>query len=56
MFLNIFHRGKDFEKNDVVKIIAKTGLNYFRWSLIVSIIQTSKFCMDLYFQNDVPDS
>ena len=58
MFLNrsTFHRDKDFEKNDVVKIIAKTGLKHFRWSLIVSIIQTSKLYMDLYFQNDVPDS
>ena len=57
MFLNTFHRDKDFEKNDVVKIIAaKTGLKHFRCSLIVSIIQTSKFYMDLYFQNDVPDS
>ena len=56
MFLNNFHRDKDFEKKDVVKIIAKTGLKHFRWSLIVSIIQTSKFYMDLYFQNDVPDS
>ena len=57
MFLNrsTFHRDKDFEKkNDVVKIIAKTGLKHFRWS--VSIIQTSKLNMDLYFQNDVPDS
>ena len=25
-------------------------------SLIVSIIQTSKLFMDLYFQNDAPDS
>ena len=41
---------KDFEKNDVVKIIAKTGLKHFRWSLIISIIQTSKLYMDLYFQ------
>ena len=56
MFLNNFHRDKDFEKKDVVKIIAKTGRKHFRWSLIVSIIQTSKFYMDLYFQNDVPDS
>ena len=55
MFLNTFHRDKNFEKN-VVKIIAKTGLKHFRWSLIVSIIQTSKFYMELYFQNDVPDS
>ena len=51
MFLNrsTFHRDKDFKKNDVVKIIAKTGLKHFRWSLIVSIIQTSKLYMDLYF-------
>ena len=44
MFLNrsTFHRDKDFEKNGAVKIIAKTGLKHFRWSLIVSIIQTSK--------------
>ena len=56
--LNTFHRDKDFEKKkkNVVKIIAKTGLKHFRWSLIVSIIQTSKFYMELYFQNDVPDS
>ena len=51
MFLNNFHRDKDFEKKDIVKIVAKTGLKHFRWSLIV----TSKFYMDLYFQNDVPD-
>ena len=25
--LKTYHRDKDFEKNDVVKIIAKTGLN-----------------------------
>ena len=56
MFLNTFHRDKDFEKNDVVKIIAKTGRKHFRCSLIVSIIQTSKFYMDHYFLNDVPDS
>ena len=56
MFLNTFHRDKDFEKNDIVKIIAKTGLKHFRWNLIVSIIQTSQFYMDLYFQIDVPDS
>ena len=56
MFPNTFHRDKDFEKNDVVKIIAKTGLKHFRWSLIVSISQTSKFYMELYFQNYVPDS
>ena len=56
MFLNTFHRDKDFEKNDVVKIIAKTGLKHFRWSLIVSIIKASKLYMDLFFQNDVPDS
>ena len=55
MFLNTFHREKNFEK-DVVKIIAKTGLKFFSWSLIISIIQTSKFNMELYFQNDVPDS
>ena len=54
MFLNTFHRNKNFE--NVVKNIAKTGLKHFRWSLIVSIIQTSKFYMELYFQNDVPDS
>ena len=45
MFLNTFHWGKDLEK-----------MTYLKWSLIVSIIQTSKFYMDLYFQNDVPDS
>ena len=56
MFRNTFHRDKNFEKKDVVKIIAKTGLKHFRWSLIVSIIQTSKFYMELYFPNDVPDS
>ena len=57
MFLNrsTFHRYKDFEKNDVVKS-SQTGLKHFRWSLIVSIIQTSKLYVDLYFQNDVPDS
>ena len=55
MFLNTFHRVKDFEKNDVVKTIAKEGLKHFRWSLIVSIIQTSKLYMDLFFQNDVPE-
>ena len=49
MFLNTFHRDKHFEKNDMVKIIAKTGLKHFRWSLIVSIIQTSKLYMDLFF-------
>ena len=55
MLLNrsTFHRDKDFQKNDVVNIIAKTGLKHFRWNLIV---QTSKLYMDLYFQNDVPDS
>ena len=50
MFLNTFHWDKDFEKNDVVKIIAKIGLKHFRWSLIVSIIQTSKLYMDLFFK------
>ena len=50
MFLNTFHGDKNFEKKDVVKIIAKTGLKHFRLSLIVSIIQTSKFYMELYFQ------
>ena len=34
----------------MVKIIAKTGLKHFRWSLIVSIIQTSKLYMDLFFK------
>ena len=34
----------------------KNRSKHFRWSLIVSIIQTSKLYMDLYFQNDVPDS
>ena len=56
MFQNTFHQDKDFEKNDVVKIIAKADLKHFRLSLIVSIIQTSKLYMNLFFQNDVPDS
>ena len=56
MFLNTFHRDKDFEKKSS-KNHRKTGLKHFRSSLIVSIIiQTSKFYMDLNFQNDVPDS
>ena len=33
----------------MVKIIAKAGLKHFRWSLIVSIIQTSKLNMDPFF-------
>ena len=57
MFLNTFHRDKDLEKMMWQKIIAKTCLKRFRWSLIVSIIQTSKLYMDLFFfQKDVPDS
>ena len=55
MFLNAFHRYKDFEKSYIVKSSQKSP-KHFSWSLIVSIIQTSKFYMELNFLNDVPDS
>ena len=55
MFLNTFHRDKNFEKR-CSKNHRKNRSITFQWSLIVSIIQTFKFYVELYFQNDVPDS
>ena len=40
MFLNTFHR----------ETHRKNRSKHFRWSLIVSIIQTSKLYMDLFFK------